>query len=176
MEKLKSIFIFILIAFCLMQSCFITNQQYKLKELLEYIEQPPPTQETFNHTLTSVIFDTVYLDKYIPYYETDTLILTDTITNTITDTLIVSDTVYLPNEISIKDSTFTDTVNNQIINNQLHIQLSGYQVSLDTLKLNTSITSVTQNKKWYSNLVPAIGIGVGINGKIGVFAGIGYRF
>lgn len=174
MEKIKKIFIFILIAFCLMQSCFITNQQNKLNELLEYIEKTP-TEETFNHTLTSVIFDTVYQNKYIPYYETDTLILTDTITNTITDTLILKDTVYLPNEISIKDTTFSDTVNNQIINNQLHIQLSGYQVSLDTLKLNTSITSITQNKKWYSNFVPSAGIGIGTNGKLGIFVGIGYK-
>lgn len=172
MEKLEKIFIFILIAFCLIQSCFITKQQNKLNELLDYIELNS-TEETFNHTLTSVIFDTVYQNKYIPYYETDTLYLTDTITNTITDTLILTDTVFLPNQVSIKDTVFNDTINNQIINNQLHIQLSGYEVSLDTLRLNTSIK---QNKKWYNNLVPAIGVGISTNCKIGIFAGVGYRF
>lgn len=173
MEKIKTIFIFILIAFCLIQSCFITNQQNKLNELLEYIEQNP-TEETFTHYISDVIFDTVYQNKYIPYYETDTLYLTDTITNTTTDTLILTDTVFLPNQVSIKDTTFVDSINNQIVSNQLHIQLSGYQVSLDTLKLKTSITSI-QNKKWYNNLVPSAGIGVGLNGKLGVFIGIGLR-
>lgn len=173
MEKLEKIFIFILIAFCLMQSCFITNQQNKLNELLDYIEQKS-TEETYNHTLTSVIFDTVYLDNYIPYYEIDTVILSDTITETTTDTLYIKDTIQLPNQVSIKDTTFVDSINNQIINNQLHIQLSGYEVSLDTLKLNTSIISI-QNKKWYNNLVPSAGLGIGTNGKLGVFMGIGYR-
>lgn len=175
MEKLKTISIFILIAFCLMQSCFITNQQYKLKELLGYIEQNT-TQETFNHTLTSVIFDTVYQNKYIPYYETDTLYLTDTITDTITDTLILTDTVYLPNEISIKDTTFEKIVNNQTLSNHLYIQLSGYQTSIDSLCLTTTIKQHATRKKWFEHLTPAIGIGISTNGKIGIFAGVGYRF
>ena len=173
MEKLEKIFIFILIAFCLMQSCFITNQQNKLNELLDYIEQKS-TEETFTHTISDVLFDTVYLDNYIPYYEIDTVILSDTITETTTDTLYIKDTIQLPNQVSIKDTTFVDSINNQIINNQLYIQLSGYEVSLDTLKLNTSIISI-QNKKWYERLTPAIGVGVGFNGKVGIFAGLGYR-
>jgi hypothetical protein len=174
MERIKTIFIFILIAFCLMQSCFITNQQNKRNELLEYIEQKS-TEETYTHYISDVIFDTVFQDKYIPYYEIDTVILTDTITNTTTDTLILKDTVYLPNEISIKDTTFLDTLNNQIINNQLYIKLSGFQTSIDTLCLNTSITSIKQNPKWYERIVPSAGIGIGVNGKLGVFMGIGYR-
>lgn len=157
----------------MMQTYFITNQQYKRNKLLEHLEQNT-TQETFNHTLTSVIFDTVYLDKYIPYIEIDTLYLTDTITDTITDTLILTDTVYLPNEISIKDTVFTDTVKNQIVSNELHIQISGYQVSLDSLCLKTTISQ--PRNKWYNRISPAVGVGVGINGKIGVFAGVGYRF
>lgn len=146
----------------------------KLKELLEYIELEQNTTQTFTHTITSVVFDTVYQDRYIKYTETDTLILKDTITNTITDTLILTDTVYIENQISIKDTTFSDTLNNQIINNQLFIKLSGFQTSIDTLCLNTSITPI-QNKKWYNNLVPAVGVGIGFNGKLGVFAGVGYR-
>ena len=142
---------------------------------LEIIQQNTTQEETFTHTITNVIFDTVYQDKYIPYYEIDTVLLTDTITNTITDTLILTDTIYLPNEISIKDTTFSDTLNNQIINNQLHIQISGFQTSLDTLKLNTSITSIKQNPKWYERIVPSVGVGIGTNCKIGIFAGVGYQ-
>lgn len=173
MERIKTIFIFILIAFCLMQSCFITNQQNKRNELLEYIEQKS-TEETYTHYISDVIFDTVFQDKYIPYYEIDTVILTDTITNTTTDTLILTDTVYLPNEISIKDTTFVNDINNQIVSNELHLRLSGYQVSLDSLCLKTTISQ--PRNKWYNHISPAVGIGVGINSKVGIFVGIGYRF
>lgn len=175
MEKIVKYLLFVLF---LILSNTVSFKYGKLKGLELYEEitkKTTTTQETYNHTLTSVIFDTVYLDNYIKYVETDTLYLTDTITDTITDTLILTDTVYLPNEISIKDTTFSDTVNNQIINNQLYIQLSGYQPKIDTLRLNTSITSIKPNPKWYNRISPAIGVGVGINGKIGVFAGIGYR-
>lgn len=175
MEKLKTISIFILIAFCLMQSCFITNQQYKLKELLDYIELEENSTSSFTHILGNVVFDTVYQNKYIPYHEIDTLYLTDTITDTITDTLILTDTVYLPNEISIKDTTFEKIVNNQTLSNHLYIQLSGYQTSIDSLCLTTTIKQHATRNKWFERITPSIGIGVGFNGKIGVFAGIGYR-
>jgi hypothetical protein len=177
-EFVKNISYIILIVLFLILSINVSYNHGKLKgfELYEEITKQNSTEETYNHTLTSVIFDTVYLDKYIPYYETDTLYLTDTITDTITDTLILKDTIYLPNQVSIKDTTFVDSINNQIVSNELHIQLSGYQTSIDTLRLKTSITSIKQNSKWYNNLVPAIGVGVGINKKVGVFIGIGYRF
>lgn len=176
MEKIVKYLLFVLFLILTITVSYNYGKINKLKEVIEYIElEQNTTQETFNHTLTSVIFDTVYQNKYIPYYEIDTVILNDTITNIITDTLYIKDTIQLPNQVGIVDSTFTDTVNNQIINNQLYIQLSGYKPTIDTLKLNISITSIKQKPKWYSNLVPAVGIGVGINGKIGVFAGIGYK-
>lgn len=172
MEKITNCLLFVLF---LILSNTVSFKYGKLKgfELYEEITKQPPTEETYNHTLTSVIFDTVYLDKYIKYVETDTLYLTDTITDTITDTLILKDTIYLPNEISIKDTTFSDTVNNQIINNQLYIQLSGYQPTIDTLRLNTTI--LQPRKKWFEHLTPAIGVGITTNGKLGLFAGVGYR-
>jgi hypothetical protein len=173
-EFVKNITYIILIVLFLILSINVSYKYGKLKgfELYEEITKQNSTEETYTHILSNVVFDTVYQDKYIPYYEIDTLYLTDTITNTITDTLLITDTVYLPNEISIKDTTFLDTLNNQIINNQLYIKLSGFQTSIDTLRLNTSIK---QNSKWYNNLVPAVGIGVGINSKIGIFAGVGYK-
>lgn len=174
MEQIaKRITYFILFIFL----CIISYHYGKingLKECSEIINQNS-TQETYTHYISDVIFDTVFQDKYIPYYETDTLYLNDTITNTTTDTLFIKDTVFLPNQVSIKDTVFNDTLNNHIINNELYIKLSGYQVSLDTLRLNTSITSITQNKKWYNRIVPAIGVGVGLNGRAGVFIGVGYR-
>lgn len=174
MEKIVKYLLFVLFLILTITVSYNYGKINKLKELLEYIELKQNTKQTFTHTISDVIFDTVYQDKYIPYYEIDTVLLTDTITDTITDTLILKDTIYLPNQVSIKDSIFTDTLNNQIINNQLYIKLSGYQTSIDTLKLNTSITSI-QNKKWYNNLVPAVGGGIGVNGKIGIFVGIGYK-
>lgn len=176
MKQITKYLLFVLFLILTLTVSYHYGKIQGLKKYYKELTKLNSTEETYNHTLTSVIFDTVYKDKYIPYYEIDTVILTDTITNTITDILILKDTIYLPNQISIKDTVFTDTVNNQIINNQLHLQLSGYQVSLDTLRLNTSITSITKKQKWYNNLVPSAGIGISTNGKLGVFIGIGYRF
>lgn len=174
MEKIVKYLLFVLF---LILSITVSYKYGKLKgfELYEEITKQNSTEETYNHTLTSVIFDTVYLDNYIKYVETDTLYLTDTITDTITDTLILKDTVYLPNQIGVVDTLFTDTLNNEIVSNELHIQLSGYQTSIDTLKLKTSITSITKKQKWYNNLVPSAGIGISTNGKVGIYVGIGYR-
>lgn len=176
-EFVKNISCIILIVLFLILSINVSYNHGKLKgfEIYEEITKQYSTEGTYTHTLTSIIFDTVYLDKYIKYVETDTLYLTDTITNTTTDTLYLTDTIYLPNQISIKDTTFVNDINNQIVSNELHLRLSGYQVSIDTLCLNTSITSITQNSKWYERIVPSAGIGIGTNGKLGVFMGIGYR-
>lgn len=175
MEKFRKYLLFVLFLILSITVSYNYGKIQGLKKYYNEISKLNSTEETFNHTLTSVIFDTVFLEKYIPYYETDTLYLTDTITDSITDTLILKDTVYLPNEISIKDTTFLDTVNNQIINNQLHIQLSGYEVSLDSLCLTTTIKQHATRKKWFERIVPSAGIGIGTNGKLGVFMGIGYR-
>jgi hypothetical protein len=174
-EFVKNISYIILIVLFLILSINVSYKYGKIQTLKKYykeITKLSSTEETYTHYISDVIFDTVYQNKYIRYVETDTLYLTDTITDTITDTLILKDTVYLPNQVSIKDTTFVNDINNQIVSNELHLRLSGYQVSLDTLRLNTSIK---QNSKWYNNLVPAVGIGVGINSKIGIFAGVGYK-
>lgn len=175
-ELVKNIYYIILIVLCLILSITVSYHCGKIQGLKKYykeINKLNSTEETFNHTLTSVIFDTVFQDKYIPYTEIDTVYLNDTITETI-DTLYIKDTVFLPNEIGIVDTTFVDSINNQIVNNELHIQLSGYEVSLDSLCLKTTIKQ--PRKKWFERLVPAVGIGVGFNGRAGIFAGIGYRF
>lgn len=175
MEKIVKYLLFVLFLILSNTASYHYGKIQGLKKYYNEITKLNSTQETFNHTLTSVVFDTVYQNKYIPYYEIDTVYINDVITDSIIDTLIITDTVYLPNEISIKDTTFLDTVNNQIINNQLYIKLSGFQTSIDTLRLNTSITSITQIPKWYNNLVPSAGIGIGTNGKLGIYVGIGYR-
>lgn len=174
MEKIVKYSLFVLFLILTITVSYHYGKINGYQKSLEIIQQNTTQEETFTHILDNVIFDTVFLEKYIPYYEIDTVYISDTITDSIIDTLYIKDIIQLPNEISIKDTTFLDTLNNQIINNQLYIQLSGYQTSIDTLKLNTSITS-TQNKKWYNNLVPSVGGGIGVNGKIGIFVGIGYK-
>lgn len=176
-EFIKNISYIILIVLFLILTITVSYHYGKIngyQKSLDLIQENTTQEETFTHTLENMVFDTIFLDKYIPYYEIDTVYLNDTITDSIIDTLYIKDIIQLPNEISIKDTVFTDSLNNQIINNQLHIQLSGYQTSIDTLRLNTSITSI-QNKKWYNNLVPAVGVGIGVNGKIGIFVGVGYK-
>ena len=174
MEKIVKYLLFVLFLILTITVSYNYGKINKLKELLEYIELKQNTKQTFTHTISDVIFDTVYQDKYIPYYEIDTVLLKDTVTDTTTDTIILTDTVYLENQIGVVDTLFTDTVNNQIVSNELHLRLSGYEVSLDTLCLNTIITQ--PRKKWYERIVPAIGIGITTNCKIGIFAGVGYGF
>lgn len=176
MERIVKYLLFVLFLILTITVSYNYGKINKLKELLEYIELKQNTKQTFTHTISDVIFDTVYQDKYIPYYEIDTVLLKDTVTDTITDTIILTDTVYLENQISIKDTTFLDTVNNQIINNQLHIQISGYEPSLDSLCLTTTIKQHATRKKWFERITPSIGIGITTNCKIGIFAGVGYGF
>lgn len=123
---------------------------------------------------------------------TDTVYITDSITNWKYDTVYFSrlDTVKLPmvqtDTMSITDSVYVQLPINTyrydtIISDSAHTSriqavVSGFSVSLDTLSIRTELIPQRAKKQpWYSNLCPAAGVGFGTGGQIGLFFGIGYK-
>lgn len=121
---------------------------------------------------------------------TDTVTLTDTITNWKYDTVYFSrlDTVKLPilqtDTMSITDSVYVqlpintyryDTIiSDSAYTSRIQAVVSGFSVSLDTLSIRTELMPLKAKKQpWYSNLCPAVGVGFGTGG-VGVFVGVGY--
>lgn len=126
---------------------------------------------------------------------TDTVTLTDTITNWRYDTLFISrlDTVKLPivhTDTTLLIDTLIDSIYVQvplhtyhydtIISDSTHTtaiqaDIEGFAVRLEQLSIDTKITPQQPKKQpWYGNIVPAVGIGFGTGG-FGVFAGVGYK-
>ena len=116
-------------------------------------------------TLTQVIYDTVYLERY----KTVKLPVVDTLT-IINDSLRI-DSVFVEVPISVYrfDSTFTtDTT---VFN--LSIRNSGYAVTLDTLSYHFEYTP-TKTKKTHWFIGPSLGIGYDFTtGKLIPTIGIG---
>lgn len=123
---------------------------------------------------------------------TDTITLTDTITNWQHDTLFISrlDTVKLPIvhtdtiikldsilvQIPINTYHYDTTITDTSYKTHLKAVVSGFSVAVDSVYLSTEITPQRVKKQpWYTNLCPAVGIGFGTGGQIGLFAGIGYK-
>lgn len=122
---------------------------------------------------------------------TDTVTLTDTITNWKYDTVYFSrlDTVKLPivqtDTVQIADSVYVtvpisvyryDTIiADSTHTSRIQAVVSGFSVSLDTLSIRTELMPQRAKKQpWYNNLCPAAGVGFGTGG-VGVFVGIGYK-
>ena len=130
------------------------------------------TVETITDTIQ--INDTI--TQWQPYdvhhYRTDTAYLPviDTLLDTVTDTVLVE----VPISIYSYDTTITDSTYRTV----LRAVVSGFQTSVDSVYLSTEIIKQEPKiapKKWYQHLCPAVGIGFGTGGQIGVFGGIGYE-
>ena len=170
-SKLKQI-IFILVATIIIQfttlAIIVTNHRTR--------KQPVPLTKTVlvTDTLTNIVYDTVYLERY----KTVKLPTTDTIV--IDSVRIDSIFVEVPISIYKLDTVFkTDTT---ILN--LHIQNSGYDVKLDTLyyRLDYQPTPLKLPKKKHRfgfYIGPAVGVGYDwTTGKtlpsVGVGIGVGW--
>lgn len=122
---------------------------------------------------------------------TDTVTLTDSITNWKYDTVYFSrlDTVKLPvvqtDTVQIADSVYVtvplsvyhyDTIiSDSAHTSRIQAVVSGFSVSLDTLSIQTELMpQSTKKQPWYNNLCPAVGVGLGTGG-VGVFVGVGYK-
>ena len=112
-------------------------------------------------TLTNVIYDTVYLERY----KTVKLRTTDTTICYITDTVTRIDSVFVEVPISVYkfDSTFTtDTTSLNI-----RIQNSGYDVKLDTLSYSFTYKPTHQKSNFFKEHFK---FGAGVSTGFGVFS------
>ena len=168
-SKLKQI-IFILVATVVILfttlAIVVTNHRTR--------KQPETKTIFITDTLTNIVYDTVYLERY------------KTVKLPVTDTLYIDsvkiDSIFVEVPISVYklDTTFTtDTTNLNI-----HIQNSGYEVTLDTLsyKFTYSPTPPVIKKKRHRfgfYIGPAVGVGYDyLNNKpiptVGIGVGIGW--
>ena len=136
--------------------------------------EPEIVADTITNTITDWQHDTVYR------YDTRVVRLPIHDTTTLTDSVWLTDSVIV--EVPIYkycyDTTFRDA--NSTI--RLQATLSGYDVTIDTLAMTTTITPIIikETIPWQKRFRPSVGVGIGSNFKgeaaIGVFVGIGYLF
>jgi hypothetical protein len=151
----------ILLAIVTVLLCYTAWKAYTIKEKVEYITITDTIQIT--DTITNWQSDTVYFSHYDTINTTDVVIINDT----------VNDTTYiqLPIYTYIYDTTITDTN----YKTDLRAVLSGFQCQMDSLYLSTEIMPQRVKKQpWYSNICPSAGVGFGTGG-FGFFVGIGYK-
>lgn len=137
-----------------------------------------PKQESVIDTVTDTItnwqYDTVFR------YDTKVVKLPVHDTTTVTDSLWLTDSVLV--EVPMMryryDTTLTDTHSTT----RLTATMTGYEVRVDTLTVNTTIQPIIIKEAipWQKRFRPSVGVGVGANLKgeatVGVYFGIGYLF
>lgn len=142
---------------------FTAYKAYTLKHDVEYIT----TTDTIfvSDTITNLQYDTVYFSHY------DTAFLPVVINDTTTVVKVDSVFVQIPISTYHYDTTITDTN----YTTQFSATVSGFNVTVDTCTINTKIMPVQFKKQpFWHNIVPAVGIGYGTAGW-GAFVGIGYN-
>ena len=158
-ETVKTFVIVVLVLLLVLLS--VKSMKYYQKSQ----EKPEPKTIVITDTLTNVVYDTLFID----HFETVKLPVVDTLT-IINDSIRI-DSVFVEVPISIYkfDSTFTtDTTSLNI-----HIQNSGYDVTLDSLSYYFEYTPRLQKKiHWF--IGPSLGIGYDFtSGKLIPTVGIG---
>ena len=103
-------------------------------------------------TLTNVVYDTVYLERY----KTVKLRTTDTTICYITDTVTRVDSVFV--EVPISIYKFDTTFKSDTTRLDLFIQNKGFDVKLDSLSYHFEYTP-TKTKKIHWFIGPSIGLG-----------------
>lgn len=122
-------------------------------------KQPEPKTITVSDTLTNIVYDTVYLERYntVKLPVVDTLIL-------INDSLRI-DSVFVEVPISIYkfDSCFTTDSTNL----NIRIQNSGYAIKLDSLSYRLEYTPTPPKTNFFKDHFK---FGLGIGTGFGVFS------
>ena len=101
-------------------------------------------------------------------------------TTTVTDSLWLTDSVLV--EVPMMHYRYDTTLTDTHSTTRLTASLSGYEVRVDTLTVNTTIQPVIikETIPWQKRFRPSVGVGVGINLKgeatAGVYVGVGYLF
>ena len=136
--------------------------------------KPETTTDTITDTIIDWQHDTVYR------YDTKIVKLPVHDTTTLTDSLWLTDSVLV--EVPIYkyyfDTTLTDT------NRTIHLEaaLSGYEVTIDTLAITTTVNPIIikETIPWQKRFRPSVGIGIGSTLKgeatVGMYVGVGYLF
>ena len=164
-EIIKSMLILTVIYLLLF---FLVNTNRTCQVIQEKQSQPV----IITDTITNVLYDTVFID----HFETVKLPVVDTLT-IINDSIRV-DSVFVEVPISVYkfDSTFTtDTTSLDI-----HIQNSGYAVTLDTLSYSFTYKPTHQKTNFFKEhfkFGAGIGTGFGVfSKKPDVFMGVGIYY
>lgn len=144
---------------------YTAYKAYTIKEKVEYITKTDTVYITDSicDTIIAPKYDTTYFNHYdtIPYE----VVVNDTL----------KDTLYIP--IALNTYKWDTSIVDTNYETNLKLTATGYDVTLDTVILNTNIhykQPVQIKEKWYEHIAPAIGVGIGTDGKIGLFVGIGY--
>jgi hypothetical protein len=122
---------------------------------------------TVTDTITDWRYDTVFISRL----DTVKLPIVHTDTTLLIDTLIDSIYVQVPLHTYHYDTIISDSTHTTAI----QADIEGFAVRLAQLSIETKITPQrTEKQPWYGNLCPAVGVGFGTGG-FGVFAGIGFK-
>ena len=135
---------------------------------------------------TEVVVDTV--KDTITDWQHDTVFRIDTkvVKLPVHDTTTVTDSLWLTDSVLVEvpicryryDTTLTDTHSTT----RLMATLTGYEVSIDTIAVSTTIrpSIINETIPWKKRFRPSVGVGIGTNLKgeatVGMYFGIGYLF
>ena len=137
-----------------------------------------PKQETVIDTLTDTITDW----QYDTVFRIDTKVVKLPVhdTTTVTDSLWLTDSVLV--EVPMMRYRYDTTLADTHSTTRLTATLSGYEVRVDTLTVNTTIQPIIIKEAipWQKRFRPSVGVGVGTNIKgeatVGIYLGVGYLF
>lgn len=142
--------------------------------LVDIYQKKEPETITVTDTVTDWHHDTVYRydTKIVKLPVHDTTMLTDSLW--LTDSVMVEVPIYR----YYYDTTLADT------NRTIHLEaaLSGYDVSIDTLAITTTVTPIIikETIPLQKRFRPSVGVGFGTNlageATVGVYFGVGYLF
>lgn len=119
-------------------------------------------------TITDWQYDTVFISRL----DTIKLPIVHTDTTLLIDTLI--DSVYI--QVPISAYRYDTVIQDTSYKTHLKAVVSGFDVTMDSLYLSTEIMQQRVKKQpWYTNICPAVGVGFGTGWQIGLFFGIGYK-
>ena len=160
-KAIETVLIVILALLCI----FTAWKAYTIKDKVEYINTTDTLYITDSicDTIIAPKYDTTYFNHYdtIPYE----VVVNDTL----------KDTLYIP--IALNTYKWDTSIVDTNYETNLKLTATGYDVTLDTVILNTNIhykQPVQIKEKWYNRL----GVGVGLmygSGGAGVGVGIIYK-
>lgn len=142
---------------------FTAWKSYTLKDKIEYITDTIYITDSICDTIIAPKYDTTYFNHYdtIPYE----VVVNDTL----------KDTLYIP--IALNTYKWDTSIVDTNYETNLKLTATGYDVTLDTVILNTNIhykQPVQIKEKWYNRLVVGVGLMYGTGGA-GVGVGLMYK-